>query len=53
MYGSDDEEGQMEVMLKKKGTLDGFGLEEDAANGSGEEEGPTSRIWRIPRMSAS
>ena len=38
VYGSDDEEGQMEVMLKKKGTLDGFGLEEDAANGSGEEE---------------
>ena len=36
--GSDDEEGQMEVMLKKKGTLDGFRLEEDAANGSGEEE---------------
>ena len=38
VYGSDDEEGQMEVMLKKKGTLDGFGIEEDAANGSGEEE---------------
>ena len=38
VYGSDDEEGQMEVMLKKKGTLDGFGIEEDAANGSGEDE---------------
>ena len=38
VYGSDDEEGQMEVMLKQKGTLDGFGLDDDAADGSGEDD---------------